>query len=233
MPHPVREGGTTQPTGAFLLMRTEEAAEMPTFDSMSFLAAGGEGNMINSYRPNETIFKQGDDANTIYFLQNGRAKESVVLTGGRNAVVSVIENGRFFGINGLFYDRRRTSTVQAVTRCTALAIRRDAMTQALLDQPDFAQFFMAMLVEQIGRADAEKIDLMLSSSERRVAHKLLALAECGDGRNIGPEINQELLASIIGTTRPRINYFLNDFRRRGLIRYNDTGITILPGLLSL
>lgn len=209
------------------------AATARRFDPKSFLAHVGAGKKVNRYRPNEVVFKQGEPADLVFYLQSGRAKESVASDQGKEAVVGMLEPGFFFGTGSMDGTRSWTSTVTAVTECLVTSITTDAM-KAALKEPVFAQLFMVYLLEHTTRIEAEKIDLLFNSTEKRLARRLLILAHVGDGKPevIGPEITQEMLGEMIGTTRPRVNFFLNRFRSLGLIRYNDeTGITVMPGLL--
>lgn len=200
------------------------------FDPRSFLRGVGEGKTISSVQPGEIIFKQGSAADRVFYLQSGRAKETVISEGGKDAVIGMLEEGLFFGTSTLDSDHLRPSTVTAITACTVTAITREAMLRALRE-PSFAQMFLTYLLDHTSRIEAEKLDLLLHSSEQRLAQKLLDLsrAQPGPAQMIGPEITQEMLADMIGTTRPRVNYFLNRWRKMGLIKYNG-GILVLPGL---
>lgn len=212
---------------------------MAISDPQLFLERIGEGKTITSFRAGEIVFKQGTPATAVYYLQTGKAKESVTSDQGKDAVVDLLEPGFFFGINSLNGRNHgqaasviRMSTVTAITRCVVTILTAEAMTDALKD-PTFSQFFLMYLLQTNHRIEAEKIDLLLNPSEKRLAQKLLMLAHFGEGptQTIGPEITQEMLAEMIGTTRPRVNFFLNRFRNNGLIKYNG-GITVLPGLLT-
>lgn len=201
------------------------------FDPQTFLASVGQGKTITNHSPGEIIFKQGADADAVFYLQSGKAKETVESEQGKDAVVGVLEPGMFFGTSAVDGGTVRVSTVAAVTTCTVTAITIAEMKKALRE-PKFAQLFMAYLLHHNSKIEAEKVDLLFNSSEKRLARKLLMLAHVGEGppQIIGPEITQEMLANMIGTTRPRVNLFLNKFKKIGLIKYNG-GIVVLPGLL--
>jgi CRP/FNR family transcriptional regulator, cyclic AMP receptor protein len=203
------------------------------FDPKTFLAKVGEGKTITVHRPRAVIYKQGDPVDLVFYLQSGKAKETVASDQGKEAIVGMLEPGLFFGTSGLDGGIARLSTVTAVTECIVTAITKDAMKVAL-KQPSFAQLFMAYLLDHNSKIEAEKIDLLFNDSERRLAQKLLILAHAADGlpQVIGPEITQEMLANMIGTTRPRVNYFLNRFRKMGFIKY-DGGISVQPALLTM
>lgn len=203
-----------------------------------FLERVGEGKTVTPYRAGSVIMEQGASADQVFYLQSGKAKETVRSDHGKVAVVGVLEPGMFFGTSAADGGTIRVSTVTAVTPCIVTAITKEAMHDAL-KLPKFAQLFMAYLLELNSRIEAEKVDLLFNSSERRLAQRLLLLAHIGQGRSptvIGPEITQEMLADMIGTTRPRVNLFLNKFRKLGLIQYDgnlDHGITVLPALLQM
>lgn len=203
------------------------------FDPLNFLASVGSGKTITTHAPGEVIFKQGTHADLVYYLQNGKAKETVESEhGGKDAVVGVLEPGLFFGTSALDGGAIRLSTVVAVTTCVVTAITIDAMKK-VLKEPRFAQLFMAYLLHHNSKIEAEKVDLLFNSSEKRLARKLLMLAHVAEGppQIIGPEITQEMLSMMIGTTRPRVNHFLNKFRKLGFIKYNG-GIMVQPSLLK-
>lgn len=201
------------------------------FDPRNFLGRVGDGKSVRDYRPSEVIFRQRAAAEHVFYLQSGRAKETVTSEQGREAIIGVLEAGLFFGTNAVDAGASRLSTVIAVTHCVVTAITREAMNKALED-PRFAQLFVAYLLYHNSKIEAEKIDLLFNSSEKRLAQRLLILSRVSEGapQRIGPEITQEMLADMIGTTRPRVNYFLNKFRKQGFIRYNG-GIEVLPALL--
>lgn len=203
------------------------------FDPKQFIERVGTGKTISEHGPGQIIFKQGSTASHIFYLQSGRAKESVTSDLGKEAVVGVLEPGHFFGTSALDGGRVRVSTVVAVTTCIVTMITKDAMHHAL-KEPRFSQLFVAYLLQYNSKIEAEKVDLLFNSSEKRLAQKLLILAHVGEGQPqiIGPEITQEMLAAMIGTTRPRVNKFLNKFRKLGFINYNGPGIEVLPSLLK-
>lgn len=209
---------------------------MPTqrIDPNGFLLTGGEGRSVAVHAPGEIIFRQGERAELVYYLQAGRAKETVVSPEGKQVMVNMLENGRFFGINGIFEDHARTSTVTVISTATITSITQNAM-RAALNQPRFARFFMMYLVQQHNQSEAAKANLLLSSKPRRLGQTLLALAHTGVGdgepRTIGPEITQEMLAAMTGTTRQYVNAILTEFRKEGLIKSNG-GIVVQPKLIA-
>jgi CRP/FNR family transcriptional regulator, cyclic AMP receptor protein len=215
-------------------MELQMAATPPRqFDPLAFLASVGSGKTITTHKPGEIIFKQGSHAELVYYLQKGKAKETVESEqGGKDAVVGMLEPGFFFGTSALDGAGARLSTVVAVTTCVVTAITISAMKK-VLKEPRFTQLFVAYLLHHNSQIEAEKVDLLFNSSEKRLARKLLILAHVGEGpaQIIGPEITQEMLSTMIGTTRPRVNHFLNKFRKLGFIKYNG-GIMVQPSLLK-
>lgn len=213
------------------------------FDPKMFLARVGEGKMIVTFKAGAVIFKQGTPAEHVYYVQSGKAQESVTSEQGKDAVIGLLEPGLFFGTGALDGEEmKHLSTVTAITPCIITAITPGAMKKAL-QKPEFAQLFLAYLLHHNRVVEAEKLELLFNDSERRLMKRLLVLAQveiAGEPpKPIGPEITQEMLAQMIGTTRPRINYFLNRFRNMGLIKYNGSAhksthtITVLPGLLQV
>ncbi len=206
------------------------------FDPKTFLTKVGEGKTITRYRPGEIIFKQGEAAGAVYYLQYGSVKESVVSDQGREAVVGMLEPGLFFGTACLDGPEVRMSTATAVKASMVTAITKEAMNAMLNGRLEFAQLFRVYQLHLTSRLEADKIDLLFNSIEKRLARALLILARYGgDGttpQKIGSDISQELIAEMIGTTRPRVNYFMTKFRKLGLIRYNG-GIEVSPSLLSI
>lgn len=202
------------------------------FSPKIFLERAGEGRKVTGYKTGQIIFTQGTPAEHVYYLQLGVAKETVTTERGKQAVVNMIEPGSFFGMNSLDGIPLRYSTTTTIAPCVVTEISATAMWDALL-VPTFAQLFLRHLVGHNSRVEAEKIALLFNTIEKRLAQKLLILAHFGDGpaRKIGPEVTQEMLAEMIGSTRTHVNHFLNKFRRLGFIKYNG-GITVLPGLLD-
>lgn len=208
---------------------------MPRFSPKQFLEREGDGKSITGYKAGEHVFKQGMPASHVFYLQIGKAKESVTSDRGKDAVLGMLEPGFFFGTSALDGTGVRESTVTAITNCLVTEITTSLMQMMLRREQEFSQAFMSHLLQTNSRIVAEKIDLLLSSSEKRLAQKLLVLAHFGEtpiAQIIGPEIKQEMLAEMVGTTRGRVNYFLNRFRNLGLIRYSGEGIIVLPALLT-
>jgi CRP-like cAMP-binding protein len=193
------------------------------FDPQDFLAKVGNGKTILECRKNEVIFEQGDAADTIFYIQKGRFKIVVLSEQGKEAVVGILEPGQFFGEGCLNGHPLRMATTTALEDAIITRITKTAMLAALHDQPKFAEMFMAYLLARNSRIEEDLIDQLFNSSEKRLARLLLLLANFGKEGSVQPiglEISQETLAEMIGTTRSRVSYFMNKFRKLGLISYN-------------
>ena len=206
----------------------------PSFDPKVFLARLGEGKTILEYRKDQIVFAQGDVADTIFYIQKGRLKVVVVSEQGKEAVVGVLEPGQFFGEGCMNGHSLRISTTTALEDCLVTAITKSAMLAVLHSEPAFSEMFMAYLLTRNSRIEEDLIDQLFNSSEKRLARLLLLLANFGkDGspQPISPNISQETLAEMIGTTRSRVSFFMNKFRKLGLINYNGH-IEVHSSLLS-
>jgi CRP/FNR family cyclic AMP-dependent transcriptional regulator len=203
------------------------------FDPLVFLANIGEGKTITSYKSGDAIVTQGASAEHVLYLISGRLKETVKSDSGREAVIGLVEPGQFFGASAVNDSAIRLSSVAAVAPSVVTAMTKSAMRDAMR-KPAFMQLFIAGLLRRNDQIEGEKVDLLFHSSEQRLAQKLLALAHF-DGNGRADEIShvtQEMLADMIGTTRPRVNYFLKRFQKMGLIKKNGGGITVMSKLLA-
>jgi CRP/FNR family transcriptional regulator, cyclic AMP receptor protein len=204
------------------------------FDSQLFLAKMGEGKTILELEKNQNVFKQGDAADTVYYIQKGRVKLTVLSDQGKEAVVGILEPGQFFGEGCMNGHKLRISTTSAMEHCVITAITKTAMIATLHDEPAFSELFTTYLLTRNSRIEEDLIDQLFNSSERRLARMLLLLANFGKESSpqpISPNINQETLAEMIGTTRSRVSFFMNKFRKLGLITYNGH-IEVNSSLLS-
>jgi CRP-like cAMP-binding protein len=193
------------------------------FDPKEFLAQVGEGKTILEFRKDEVVFAQGDVASTVFYIQKGRVKVVVISEQGKEAVVGILEPGQFFGEGCMNGHSLRIATTTAMEECLVTAITKTAMLAVLHDQPKFSELFMAYLLTRNSRIEEDLIDQLFNSSEKRLARLLLLLANFGKEGNpqpISPNISQETLAEMIGTTRSRVSFFMNKFRKLGLISYN-------------
>jgi CRP/FNR family transcriptional regulator, cyclic AMP receptor protein len=205
-----------------------------TFDAKAFLAKVGDGKAMLELRKNQKIFDQGDAAETIFYIQKGKVKLTVLSEQGKEAVVAILEPGHFFGEGCMNGHRLRISTTTAMEDCVITSITKTAMISALHDEPKFSEMFMAYLLTRNSRIEEDLIDQLFNSSERRLARLLLLLANFGkedEPQRINPNISQETLAEMVGTTRSRVSHFMNKFRKLGLITYNGH-IEVNNSLLS-
>jgi CRP/FNR family transcriptional regulator, cyclic AMP receptor protein len=194
-----------------------------SFDPKVFLATADVGRSISNYGPNEVIFAQGDPADAVFFVEEGKVKITVVSEQGKEAVLAIHQNGDFFGEGCLTGQPRRLATVAALTECTIMRLAKDAIVSVLHDEPRFSDLFMSYLLTRNARVEADLVDQLFNSSEKRLARLLLLMANFGkEGKpdTVIAKIRQETLAEMIGTTRSRVNVFMNKFRRLGFIEYN-------------
>ena len=206
------------------------------FDTAAFLANAGLGRTIVELKPNQTFYCQGDAADSVFYLQKGRAKVTVVSQRGKEATLTLLAAGDFVGegtlaaIAGL-----RMSTATAVNTCTALKISRNEMIRVMHDEPAFADLFLKFLLARSMRTQADLVDQLFNSSEKRLARILLLMAEFGkpgEPETFIPPITQETLADMIGATRSRVSFFMNRFRKLGFISYNGR-IQVHKSLLNV
>jgi CRP-like cAMP-binding protein len=212
-------------------IRVEKPVE---FDVQFFLARVGDGKAILEFQKNQNVFEQGDAADTIFYIQKGKIKITVLSDQGKEAVVGILDPGQFFGEGCLNGHTLRISTATAMEKCVITSITKQAMIAALHDEPRFSELFMAYLLTRNSRIEEDLIDQLFNSSERRLARMLLVLANFGkegSPQPITPNISQETLAEMIGTTRSRVSFFMNKFRKLGLISYNGH-IEVHSSLLS-
>jgi CRP/FNR family cyclic AMP-dependent transcriptional regulator len=194
-----------------------------SFDAQAFLAKVGEGKSILQFRKGQNVFVQGDPADAVFYIQKGKIKLIVLSDHGKEAVVGILGPGQFFGEGCMNGHKLRISTTTAMENCTITAITKATMIAAIHDEPLFSEMFMAYLLTRNSRIEEDLIDQLFNSSEKRLARLLLLLANFGKEGNpqpISPSINQETLAEMIGTTRSRVSFFMNKFRKLGLIDYN-------------
>jgi CRP/FNR family transcriptional regulator, cyclic AMP receptor protein len=206
-----------------------------SFDTKSFLAHVGEGRSLGKYRPGDIVFSQGDPADAVFYIQKGRAKLSVVSAQGKEAVIAILGADDFFGEGCLARQKKRVATVTAMTDAVIVRLEKSAIVRVLREEPDFSELFMAHLLGRSIRVEADLVDHLFNSSERRLARLLLLLANFGKEGAPEPviaKISQETLAEMIGTTRPRVNFFMNKFRRLGFIDYNGS-IEVHSSLLNV
>jgi CRP-like cAMP-binding protein len=201
---------------------TQQILQEDVFDPKAFLGRIGAGKTVEKYRKNQKIFSQGDIADTVFFIQRGKVKITVLSEHGKEAVVGIFGEGQFFGEGCLRGGELRSATSHAMEECLITSITRSAMLATLSKESKFSSFFMAYLLRRNSRIEDDLIDQLFNSSERRLARLLLLLANFGenDAKPIAVTLSQETLAEMIGTTRSRVSFFMNKFRKKGFIDYN-------------
>jgi CRP-like cAMP-binding protein len=195
----------------------------PPFDPTVFLDTESVGRTISKYRKDQTVFSQGGSADAVFYIQKGKVKITVVSEQGKEAVVAVLGPDEFCGEGCLTGQPRRIATAVAMTECEIMRLEKAAMIRVLHKEPAFSEMFIAHLLARTIRVEADLVDQLFNSSEKRLARALLLLANFGkDGRpeRIIAKVSQETLAEMIGTTRSRVSYFMNKFRKLGFIAYN-------------
>lgn len=207
----------------------------PPFNPATLLAEVGDARSITGYAKNYTVFSQGDPANAIFFVQKGKIKLSVISQHGKEAVAGILGVGDFFGEGCLAGQPLRIATATAMTACSVVRLEKAVMIRMLHEEPDFSEMFTSYLLSRNIRLEDDLIDQLFNSSEKRLARVLLQLANFGkEGKPepVVPKISQETLAGIVGTTRSRVSFFMNKFRKLGLIEYNG-GLKVHSSLLNI
>jgi CRP/FNR family transcriptional regulator, cyclic AMP receptor protein len=212
-----------------------KAIPKPPFDLKVFLTKIKVGKTIAEYRPNDHISVQGQTANAIFYIQEGKVKLTVVSQQGKEAVVAILGPGDFFGEGCLAGQRVRMASAVAISDCSVMKLEKAVMVKLLHDEPAFSELFLAHLLSRNIRIEEDLVDQLFYSSEKRLARVLLLLANFGQEgvpQTVIPKISQETLAGIVGTTRSRVNFFMNRFRKLGFIEYNG-GLKIHSSLLNI
>jgi CRP/FNR family transcriptional regulator, cyclic AMP receptor protein len=206
------------------------------FDPRAFLATAGIGRILRHYSPKQVIFSQGERADTILYIQQGRVKLSVLSKHGKEATIALLGPGDFLGEGCIVSDHPlRMATAIAITDCSSLKIQKKELLRTLHAEHEFSDMFVAYVVDRHNRTQADLVDQLFNSSEKRLARALLILARFGKNDKpeaVIPQINQATLAEMIGTTRSRVNFFMNRFRKLGFIHYNG-GLQVHSSLLSI
>jgi CRP/FNR family transcriptional regulator, cyclic AMP receptor protein len=204
-------------------MAKRPASAKSPFDLAVFLNTEGDGRIIAKYRKSQQIFSQGSPSDSVFYLLKGKVKIIVLSEQGKEAVIAILGPDEFFGEGCLVGQVRRLSTASAMTECEIMRISKPAMLVVLREQPKFSEMFVAHALERTIRVEADLVDQLFNSSERRLARALLLLANFGDDskpKKVIAKVSQETLADMIGTTRSRVSHFMNKFRKMGFIDYN-------------
>jgi CRP/FNR family cyclic AMP-dependent transcriptional regulator len=206
-----------------------------TFNAQGFLDSAGVSRKVAEFKKKETVFSQGDPGTNVLYIQKGGVRLSVVNESGKEAVVAVLGPGDFFGEGCLAGQPLRIGTATAITPTTALVIEKNEMIRVLHAEHEFSDRFITFMLARNIRIEEDLVDQLFNSSEKRLARTLLLLARYGQEdapQKVLPKISQEMLAEMVGTTRSRVNFFMNKFRKLGLIKYNG-GLQINRSLLSV
>jgi CRP/FNR family cyclic AMP-dependent transcriptional regulator len=218
-------------------MGSGAAKKRRDFDAHAFLATIGEGRKFVLFPKKQGIFAQGDTADAVFYLQTGKVRLTVVSTDGREATIGILSEGDFFGEGSLAGQAIRMGAATAMTDCAVLRIDKKAMIQALHREHEFSDMFVAYLLARNIRYEEDLVDQLFNSSEKRLARILLLLAHFGkEGvpEIVIPKISQETLAEMIGTTRSRVSFFMNRFRKLGFIDYDaGSGLQVHSSLLNI
>jgi CRP-like cAMP-binding protein len=210
--------------------------EQMRFNPAVFLAQAGLGRRIVQLKPKQAFFSQGDAANCVYYIQSGRAKLTVMSRAGKEATITLLAAGDFIGEESIAgTPGLRMATATAITHCTALKIEREEMIRVIHEERAFSDLFLRFLLSRSMKTQADLVDQLFNSSEKRLARVLLLMAEFGqpgETESLIPKVSQETLAEMIGTTRSRVSYFMNRFRKLGFIDYNG-GIKVHKSLLNV
>ena len=208
---------------------------LTSFNPQIFLATVGSGKTILQCRKNQTLFSQGDSADAVFYIQEGKVKLTVLSHQGKEAVVAILGEGDFFGEACLAGRSARLATATVLAAATIVRIDKAAMVRVLHDEPAFSELFLAYVLSRNMRIEADLVDQLFNSSEKRLARVLLLMAHIGKAGKPEPvlaKISQETLADMVGTTRSRVSFFMNRFRKLGFIEYNG-GLKVHSSLLNI
>jgi len=208
---------------------------VPAFNAQSFLNSAGLAKKVGEYEPAAVIFAQGDPGDTVMYIQNGAVRLSVLSHAGKEAIVGMLGPGDFLGEGALAGQPIRMGTATAVSTTSVLVVPKQQMVQLLHNVPGFSDRFIEYMLQRNIRIEEDLVDQLFNSSEKRLARTLLLLARYGKEDTVTralPKLSQETLAEMIGTTRSRVNFFMNKFRKLGFIEYNG-GLKVKSSLLSI
>jgi CRP/FNR family transcriptional regulator, cyclic AMP receptor protein len=228
--------GVARRRGESLIAPAVRAKKKRDFDPRKFLATIGEGRKVVAFPKKQTIFSQGDVADAVFYIQGGKVRLTVVSKIGKEATLGILSAGDFFGEGSLAGQTLRMGSAAAMTDCEVMRIDKKAMIRALHQEHTFSDLFTAYLLARNIRYEADLVDQLFNSSEKRLARILLLLAHFGkDGKpeSVIPKISQETLAEMIGTTRSRVSFFMNRFRKLGFLDYGESGMQVHSSLLNV
>jgi CRP/FNR family transcriptional regulator, cyclic AMP receptor protein len=205
------------------------------FKTSTFLAVDGVGRTSVAYARGELVFSQGDPADSIHYIQKGKVKLSVVSKSGKEAVIALLEPGHFFGEGCLAGQQLRMASASAIEKSSIMRLEKASAIKVLREEPSFSELLLSYMLTRTARIEEDLVDQLFNSSEKRLARALLMLANFGkEGKpeKIIAKVSQEMLAEMVGTTRSRVSFFMNKFRRLGFISYNGT-LEVHSSLLSV
>ncbi len=206
------------------------------FDPQAFLEKIVTGKTVRVYEDKQSVFTQGDRADAVFYIQSGKVKLTVVSTRGKEAVIAIVEHGTFFGEGCMAGQPLRMSTATAMQRPTIIRVEKETMVSMLHQEPQFAELFIAYLLSRNIRIEEDLVDHLFNSSEKRLARLLLLLAHYGKDAQqevVVPNMSQETLAEMIGTTRSRVSFFMNRFRKMGFLDYSGSRLHVNSALLTV
>jgi CRP/FNR family transcriptional regulator, cyclic AMP receptor protein len=230
-----KAAGRKRPGRAVEAPTKAEATPHPRFDGRSFLMSVGMGRTSTTYQTKQVVYRQGDQADAVHYIQAGKVRLTVVSEQGKEGVIAMLGAGEFFGEGCIAMQPLRMASASTMVKSTIVRIEKAVMLRLLHDQPAMSEMFMAFLLSRNIQIEADLVDQLFNSSERRLARLLLLLANYGkEGKmeSVIPRISQEVLAARVGTTRSRISFFLNKFRKLGFIEYNG-GLKVHSSLLNV
>jgi CRP/FNR family cyclic AMP-dependent transcriptional regulator len=201
----------------------QAGAQQRSFDVMGLLTQHNTRWNLSKYRENQVVYSQGDPADSVFYVHRGKVKVTVMSKRGREAIVAIRGPDEFCGEGALTGKPLRLATVKTMSKCEIIRLEKEIMVRLLHQAPEFADYFLDHLLTRTARVEADLVDQLFNSSEMRLARALLLLANFGNDLGQEPmpvKVNQETLAALIGTTRPRVSVFMNKFRKMGLIKYN-------------
>jgi CRP-like cAMP-binding protein len=224
-----------QRKGAKMSKRSINRKRGTQFDPAAFLKTAAKGRVISKHLKNQIIFAQGDDANSLHYIQSGKVKVTVVSSAGKEAVIAMLGADEFFGEGCLIGQPKRLATATAVTECVTMQVEKSEILRVLKDETAFSNMFVSHILARNARVEEDLVDQLFNSTKKRLARVLLMMANFGkEGRPepVVAKISQETLAEMVGTTRSRVSHFMNNFRRLGFISYNGH-LEVHSSLLSV
>jgi CRP/FNR family transcriptional regulator, cyclic AMP receptor protein len=215
--------------------QAKKIAPSQLFDPKLFLTTMGPGRQISKYSKKDVIFAQGEDADAVFYITRGKVKLTVLSSEGKEGIVALLGSSEFLGEGCLIGQPKRMATASAMTDCEAMRVEKTEVQRVLHDELEFSKIFLSHVLLRNARVEEDLVDQLFNSTEKRLARTLLLLARYGkqdQPQRVLPKMSQEMLATMIGTSRSRVNLFMNKFKKLGFIKYNG-GLQINSSLLSV